>query len=93
MDKQIVMQTAKLARLSFNNDELSAYADQLTKILDYIEQLKELSVESVEPFVHPGKIENVTRADEIKTSLKPDQALQNAPEKVGDFFSVPKVVS
>jgi aspartyl-tRNA(Asn)/glutamyl-tRNA(Gln) amidotransferase subunit C len=64
---------------------------QLSSILDYVAQLNELDTTNVEPLAHPLPIENVFRPDEPVPSLPVDAALQNAPGRVGDYFSVPAV--
>ncbi len=37
-------------------------------------------------------IKNVLREDEVRPSLPVEEVLANAPEPVGDFFSVPKII-
>jgi len=82
---------AKLARLELSADDLVRMQSQLSAILDYVKQLEELDTEGVEPLAHPLPIQNVFRPDEPTPSLSPEAALQNAPNKVGDYFAVPAV--
>jgi aspartyl-tRNA(Asn)/glutamyl-tRNA(Gln) amidotransferase subunit C len=49
-------------------------------------------VEQVKPASHILPISNVLREDELQPSLIPDKALENAPSKKGNFFSVPKII-
>jgi aspartyl-tRNA(Asn)/glutamyl-tRNA(Gln) amidotransferase subunit C len=86
-----VAKVAKLARLELSADDLARMQTQLSAILDYVAQLNELDTEGVEPLAHPLPIENVFRPDEPIPSLPPDAALQNAPNRVGDYFGVPAV--
>lgn len=83
---------AKLARLELTADELPEMTRQLSAIIDYVAQLQELDTTGVEPLAHPLPVQNVFRADEPEASLSVDEALQNAPERRGDFFSVPAVL-
>jgi aspartyl-tRNA(Asn)/glutamyl-tRNA(Gln) amidotransferase subunit C len=83
---------AHLARLHLTADEEKKLGAQLGGILGYIEKLKELDVNGVEPTAHAVPMVNVTRADEIHPSLTHDDALRNAPAKANGLFMVPKIV-
>ena len=83
---------ARLAKLRLNDDELTTMTGQLNKILEYMDQLNEVNTEDVPPLAHPLQMENVFRSDVRQPSLTTEEALANAPEKKGKYFSVPKVV-
>jgi aspartyl-tRNA(Asn)/glutamyl-tRNA(Gln) amidotransferase subunit C len=87
-----VKYVAHLARLALTPDEEKKLGEQLGNILGYIEKLKELDVSNVEPTAHAVPMVNVTRADEIRTSLPHDEALRNAPKQANGLFIVPKIV-
>ena len=89
---QEVEHVAKLARLEFNEDEKKRLAEQLGRILDYIDQLNEMDTTDVEPTSHVIPVKNVVRPDVVKPSLSRDEALANAPSNVGGLFEVPKIV-
>jgi len=92
IDRKTVEKVAKLARLQLSGEELDRYGAQLGAILDYIAKLEKLDVAGLEPLAHAVDTANVFRADEPRPSLTRDDALQNAPEKTGDFFIVPKII-
>lgn len=92
MDIEEVRKVAKLARLELSEADLSTMAQQLTGILSYMDQLKELNTDGVEPMAHPLPVQNVFRADELRPSLPVDEALRNAPARSGDFFAVPAIL-
>ena len=92
IDPKTVEKVAKLARLQLTNEELDRYGGQLGAILDYIAKLEKLDVSGLEPLAQAVDTKNVFRADEPRPSLPRDAALQNAPEKTGDFFIVPKII-
>lgn len=92
MKPQEVREVAKLARLELSEDEISTYADQLTKVLDYVALLDEVDTEAVEPMVHALDQGNVFRADEVRPSLSRQDALSNAPKTDGKYFQVPQVI-
>jgi len=87
-----VKYVAHLARLSLSPEEERKMAEQLGNILGYIEKLKEVDVTGVEPTAHPFPLVNVTRPDEIRPSLAPEDALRNAPAQANGLFIVPKIV-
>jgi aspartyl-tRNA(Asn)/glutamyl-tRNA(Gln) amidotransferase subunit C len=82
---------AHLARLELTGAELEAMARQLSDILDSMRQLEQLDTTGVEPLAHPLPIENVFRPDELVQSLPLDEALANAPHRIGDYYGVPAV--
>jgi aspartyl-tRNA(Asn)/glutamyl-tRNA(Gln) amidotransferase subunit C len=83
---------AHLARLELSAGELATMTRQLSAILDYVQQLQEVPTEGVEPLAHPLPIQNVFRDDEPAPCLPVDAALANAPQRHGDFYSVPAVL-
>lgn len=90
--KKDVEKIAELARLKFNDDELESFTKDMNRILEYVEKLKELDTENIEPLSHPNEGSNVFRDDELKNSVQPEEALKNAPDKDDKFFKVPKVI-
>ena len=92
MDIDQVRKVARLARLDLSEPDLDLMARQLTSILGYVDQLKELDTDGVEPLAHPLPVQNVFRDDEPRPSLPVDEALANAPARAGDYFAVPAVL-
>jgi len=92
IDRTTVEKVAKLARLQLSDEELDRYGKQLGAILDYIAKLEKLDVANLEPLAHAVDTDNVFREDVPRPGLTRDAALQNAPEKTGDFFIVPKII-
>lgn len=87
-----IRQIANLARLSLTPDEEKKIGAQLIDVLAYVEKLKEVDVDRVEPTAHAFPMVNVTRPDEVRPSLDHDEALSNAPSKANGLFIVPKIV-
>ena len=92
LSRRDVAWVAHLARLDLTPDELAAVADQLAAIVDYVDQLKAVDTEGVEPLAHALPVQNVFRDDEPAASLPPDEALANAPDRRDNFFRVPAVL-
>ena len=91
-----VLKIADLARLRFAETELDAFIVQFQRILDYVEQLKPVNVEDVEPTSHVSLTADYAahmfREDEVKPSLPVEETLDNAPDPGAGHFRVPKVL-
>ncbi len=64
----------------------------LSKILAYIEKLNELDISGIEPTSHVLDLVNVLREDKPIPSIASDEALLNAPDRVDDFYRVPRII-
>ena len=89
---QEVQWVAHLARLQLTESEREMITRQLSAIVDYVDQLKQVNTDGVEPMAHALAVQNVFRADEPSPSLTTSDALANAPERQGDFYRVPAVL-
>ena len=87
-----VKYVAHLARVALTPEEEQKLAAQLGRILGYVEKLKEVDVNGVEPTAHAFPLINVTRPDEVRPSLSQEEALRNAPAQANGLFLVPKIV-
>ena len=83
---------ARLAKLSFTEEEKQTFVDQFNQILQYMEKLNELDTSEIEPTSFVFDVQNVMRSDEVRSWLTQVEALANAPRKNNGFFSVPKVI-
>ena len=83
---------ADLARLDLDEASMDMFAEQITEILGYVDMLKRVDTEGVQPTSHAILLTNAFREDEKKEHLERDRALANAPEKDEGSFIVPKVV-
>lgn len=91
IDTAEVLRIARLARLRIEEAEAAALAGDLGRIVDYIDQLKEVEL--------PDDAESLTyfdtdvhREDRSGESLEREDALRNAPESDGESFLVPPIV-
>lgn len=83
---------ADLARINLSEEEQQRLGSQLGGILGYVEKLKELNVDGIEPIAHAFPVSNVTRPDEVQAFEDVEALLKNAPSIKNDLFMVPKVV-
>lgn len=85
-------QVAQLARLSLKPEEKEKLQKDLGSILAYVDELKAVPTDHVEPTSHVLNLENVFREDEVKPSDIREAILKHAPRREGNFFKVPKVI-
>lgn len=81
-----VKKVAKLANLPLTSDEEEKYSEQLSKILDYIDQLNSVDTKGAEPTFNVTGRENVLAVDKVEESLTQEEALKNAPRKENGLF-------
>mgnify|MGYP003292032380 CR=1 FL=1 len=89
IEREQVLYVAKLARLKFSEEEIERLAPELSKILEYVEQMNRLGLEGVEPTSHVVKLENVLREDVPRPCLPKERALEQAPDPADGGFRVP----
>ena len=89
---ELIKYLESLARITLTEDEKKKIGGELQDILTYIDKLNELDTEGVEAMSHCFPLTNVFRADEVKSSMSPDDIVANAPESQDGAFVVPKTV-
>jgi aspartyl-tRNA(Asn)/glutamyl-tRNA(Gln) amidotransferase subunit C len=92
LDPATVRRIASLARIRVEPTEIAALQTELNGILGWIEQLDEVDVEGVEPLTGAMHMALKMREDVVTDGGYAQKILDNAPERIGDFFAVPKVV-
>ena len=83
---------AALARLEFDEAKKQQLVKDLNTMLAYIDKLNEVDTSHVEPLAQIGSMENALREDEARPSPSQDDMMQNAPDRSGSLFRVPKVI-
>jgi aspartyl-tRNA(Asn)/glutamyl-tRNA(Gln) amidotransferase subunit C len=87
-----VERIAELARLDLTPDEAARMTRDLETILAYVELLRGVDTEGVEPTSHALPLATPLRDDRPEPPLDPERALSNAPAREGSAFVVPKVL-
>lgn len=88
-----VQHLAQLSNLSLSNDEAESLRIDIDKILKYIESLKELDTDGVEPTYQVTDLQNVYREDEVvESGIEKNDLLKLAPDSNDDSIIVPKVL-
>jgi aspartyl-tRNA(Asn)/glutamyl-tRNA(Gln) amidotransferase subunit C len=87
-----VEHVARLARLELSDDEKELFTGQMAAILEYVEKLKGLNTEGVQPTSHAVPMENAFREDVSRPAIGLEAALANAPDRADGFYRVPRVI-
>lgn len=86
-----VEHVARLARLQFEEEEIARLQQELSRIIDYIDQLQALDLTGVPATAHAVSVVNVFRPDEPRACLTQKEALANAPAAERGHFLVPRI--
>ena len=86
-----VTYVADLARLKLSPEEVTTFQKQLSDVLGYVSQLKEVDVEHLS-LLGEADLKNRLRTDEVQPSLSVTEALANAPKQDNNLFVVPKII-
>ncbi len=92
LDPATVRRIARLARIHVEDADVALLQGELNGILGWIEQLQEVDVEGVAPLTGAAQMALRMREDAVTDGGYPERVLANAPDRVGGFYAVPKVV-
>jgi len=93
LSKDEILHLADLSNIKLTDEEISKYQDQLTKTLDYVENLNELNTDQVNPSADITDLDNISFEDgsENKRGLSARQALANSKNNKDQFFVANKI--
>jgi aspartyl-tRNA(Asn)/glutamyl-tRNA(Gln) amidotransferase subunit C len=94
LNREVLERTAALARLKIDPDPAAAasLAEELAGIVAAIDILSEADTSGVEPLYSPLAEVAGPRPDEPGRGADPEDLLNQAPDRVGCFFAVPKII-
>lgn len=92
LDRTAVAKIAKLARLKMEPERLDAMTSELNSILSFVEELQAVNTDNIPPMTSVMPMKLRQREDDVTDGGKPDAVLRNAPQRQGDFYTVPKVI-
>jgi aspartyl-tRNA(Asn)/glutamyl-tRNA(Gln) amidotransferase subunit C len=91
--REDILKLAQLSRLGLTEAEVDEFAEELTAILGYVEQLSGVDVKGLEPTSQVTGLTNVTRADTVKDyGYKPSDLLKNVPNVEADLIKVKRMI-
>lgn len=95
LSKKEIEHIAKLARLGLSEKEKEKLSEELSKILDYIEKLKEVDTKNVEPTSQATSLINIFREDENPQKIDVEQIkkmIGQAPEREDNFVKTKTIL-
>ena len=81
-----------LSQIRLDTEEKRKTAEELQKILTYMEKLEELDTDQTEPMSHVFGVENVFRDDLVVQGEEKEAMLENAPVQKEGQYLVPKTM-
>jgi aspartyl-tRNA(Asn)/glutamyl-tRNA(Gln) amidotransferase subunit C len=92
LDKTTLERVAYLARIKIDASDLNKMTSELNNIMKWIEELNEVDVENTMPMTGVSNESLRERKDEVNDGGYSDKIVSNAPEKIDNSFTVPKVI-
>lgn len=92
IDKETVEYISILAKLELTEEEKLAATRDMGMMLDYIDKLKELDTDGVEPASHVFPVYNVFREDVVTNQDKREELQKGAPAWKDGAFKVPRTI-
>ncbi len=92
VDVDTVKKIAFLSRLKIEDDSIEATREEFNKIIQWVDQLKEVDTDNVEQLISVNENSIQLREDEVTQGQCSGDILANAPMKEYGYFAVPKVV-
>ena len=92
LEKNLVREIAKTARLELSEEEISNIEKDMDEVLNAFAKIQEVSTENVEMSIQPVPISDSLREDEPSTCLTQEEALSQTKHKKDGFFTGPRAV-
>lgn len=92
LSKAQVLGIAHLARLGITDEEIPVFVKDLSRIIDFVDQLKAAETNDVEPLAHPLDMIQRLREDEVTETPERERYQRNAPQIEAGLYLVPKVI-
>ncbi len=92
LDRSDVEKIAHLARMALDEAQIDAYAQDLSNILNLVEQLESSDTDEVAPMAHPLHMAQRLREDRVTEDDRREDNQAVAPSVEGGLYLVPKVI-
>lgn len=90
--KEEVLRVSDLAKIAIKDPEIDSVIKDLTKILDFVEELDEVNCNGVTPIYDITTEQIVEHEDEVTEHNNVENLLSNAPLKMHNMFAIKKFV-
>ncbi|CAN5222971.1 Asp-tRNA(Asn)/Glu-tRNA(Gln) amidotransferase subunit GatC [soil metagenome] len=92
LTRREVESIAQLARLDITPEEIPALEDKLSRIIEFVDQLRDVDTTDVLPMAHPLNMTQRLRPDVVTESDRRERLQQDAPRVEDGYYVVPKVM-
>lgn len=93
LSRDDILKLAQLARLQLSDAEVVEYTQELSQILQYVEQLSSVDVSALQPTNQVTGLVNVMREDVIKDyGYAPEFLRANLPDQDDDHIKVRRMI-
>lgn len=87
-----IRQVAHLARLELKSEQIEAYTQQLSNIMELVDQLSKVDASQVSPMAHPLDMHQRLRPDAVTEANQREAFQAIAPAVENGLYLVPKVI-
>jgi len=92
IDKSEVEKIAWLTRLAIDKEDIASYCNELTDIVDLMEQMNSVDTTDIAPLAHPLNLSSRLRIDIVTETDQRENFQENAVETKDGYYLVPKVI-
>jgi len=92
ISKKEVKHIAGLARTGLSEKEVEKYSKDLSAVLDWIDELKKVDIENVEPTAHITGMDNISRNDKNIEFENKKELVNLFPEEKNNYDKVKSVL-
>ena len=93
LTKEEVLHVARLARINVTEEEIAKYQVQLKKLLDDVDKIKDVHLNSSDKLITPTEEKTICRSDVAGEMLEPEEIMKNVPVSNGNFVEVPVMIN
>jgi aspartyl-tRNA(Asn)/glutamyl-tRNA(Gln) amidotransferase subunit C len=93
LSREDILKLAQLARLHLSDEEIAEFSEELSNILQYVEQLQAVDVTGLRPTNQVTGLTNVQRDDEVQSyGYEPLDLLDNVPHVLKNQIQVKRMI-
>lgn len=92
LDKSEIEKIAWLARLNIEQQDIDNYSQELSAILDLVEQMNNVNTDHISPLAHPLDIAARLREDKVTETNQRENFQEHAPATEAGYYLVPRVI-
>lgn len=92
IDENLLEKLERLSALKIADEKRKELLSELSEIVNFVEKLNEIDLDSLETSVSPIKNNIIFRNDEVKNSNIINEVFKYSPSCQDHFFIVPKII-